>query len=103
MREQVKAAGLRFEVYLPPDLASWLLDKVERGVFSDPSEAVFVLLGEQRDLEPHADLRQQVLHRSIQAAADDPRPGIPLEDVLRDLDQEMTTSSPEPATWSRQA
>jgi hypothetical protein len=41
--------GLRFGTYLPPNLAGWLLDLIERGVFTDPSEAVFVILGEHRD------------------------------------------------------
>jgi hypothetical protein len=44
-------------------------------VFSDPGEAVFVMLGEDRDLEPHADLREELLRRTLQAAMEDPRPG----------------------------
>jgi hypothetical protein len=39
LREQARAGGLRFEAYLPPDLAEWLLDQIGRGVFVDPSEA----------------------------------------------------------------
>lgn len=46
LRDQAEAGGLRFEVYLPSDLATWLLDKIARGVFADPSEAVFIMLGE---------------------------------------------------------
>jgi len=37
---------LRFEAYLPPQLAEWLLERIEKGVFLDPREAVFVLLDE---------------------------------------------------------
>jgi len=74
LRQQAGKGGLRFEAYLPPDLAEWLLDLIERGVFADPSEAVFVILGEHRDLEPHADLRRELLSRSCQAAIDDPPP-----------------------------
>ena len=59
LREQACKGGLRFEVFLPPGLAEWVLDFVERGVFVDPSEAVFVILGEHRDLEPHGDLRTE--------------------------------------------
>jgi hypothetical protein len=33
LREQAGKGGLRFEAYLPPDLAEWLLDLIERGVF----------------------------------------------------------------------
>jgi antitoxin ParD1/3/4 len=57
LREQASKGGLRFEVFLPSGLAEWVLDFVERGVFTDPSEAVFVILGEHQELEPHADLR----------------------------------------------
>src|ERR1019366_7342507 len=76
LKEQARNGGLRFEAYLPLDLATWVLDFVERGVFVDPSEAVFVILGEHKDLEPHADLRDELLRRSVQAAIDDPRPPI---------------------------
>ena len=75
LREQARKGGLRFEVYLPPSLAEWLLDLVEKGLFTDPGEAVFVILGEHKDLEPHADLREEILRRTLQAAMDDPRPG----------------------------
>ena len=65
LQEQARKGGLRFEVFLPPGLAEWVLDFVERGVFVDPSEAVFVILGEHRDLEPHDDLRTEILKRSL--------------------------------------
>ena len=83
LRDQAAKGGLRFEAYLPPSLALWLLDRIERGKFLDPSEAVFVILGEHEELEPHADLRRELFKRSIQAAADDPRPGIPAEEVRK--------------------
>lgn len=66
LRNQVNEGGLRFEAYLPPSLALWLLDRIEQGKFLDPSEAVFVILGEHKELEPHADLRRELLKRSIQ-------------------------------------
>ena len=69
LRNQVAEGGLRFEAYLPPSLALWLLDLIEQDTFLDPSEAVFVILGEHKELEPHADLRRELLKRSIQAAA----------------------------------
>src|SRR5208337_1519420 len=77
LKEKVQNGGLRFEAYLPPGLAEWLLGLIERGVFVDPSEAVFVILGEHKDLEPHADLRTEILRRSLEAAINDPRPPIP--------------------------
>lgn len=103
LREQARAGGLRFEAYLPSGLAEWLLDQVERGVFVDPSEAVFVMLTEQQDLEPHADLREEVLRRSCQAAMDDPRPPIPHEEAVERMRRWATEPRPEPAVWRKGA
>jgi antitoxin ParD1/3/4 len=100
LREQAKAGGLRFSVYLPPGLADWLLGLVEKGTFLDPSEAVFVMLQEAQELEPHHDLRRELLIRMLKAAEDDPRPGIPLDEVFRQLKEERA-SSPEPAVWEK--
>ena len=97
--ERAKAGGLRFQAYLPPDLATWLLEKVARGDFADPSEAVFVILGEHEDLELHVDLRREAFRRKIQASMDDPRPGIPAEDVIRRLRERLAAPLPEPAIW----
>lgn len=101
LRDQAAQGGLRFEAYLPPALALWLLDRIEQRKFLDPSEAVFVILGEHEDLEPHADLRQELFKRSIQAAADDPRPGIPAEEVMEHLLELRTEPRPEPARWEK--
>ena len=101
LRAQADAGALSFDVYLPPSLAAWILDKIERGVFTDPSEAVFVLLGERRDLEPHADLRAAVLNRYIQAAVDGPRPLVPIEEVRRTLRDMSAAPRTEPAVWPR--
>ena|SRR5208282_5671942 len=101
LREQARAGGLRFEAYLPPDLAEWLLDQVERGVFVDPGEAVFVMLTEQHDLEPHADLREEILRRSCQAAMDDPRPRISHDEIKAWLQRLVETPRTEPAVWRK--
>jgi antitoxin ParD1/3/4 len=101
LREQAGKGGLRFEAYLPPDLAEWLLDLIERGVFADPSEAVFVILGEHRDLEPHADLRRELLSRSLKVAIDDPRPSLSGEEVERHLRELCDTPLPEAAVWRK--
>jgi len=99
LREQARKGGLRFEVYLPPSLAEWLLDFVERGVFTDPSEAVFVILGEHKDLEPHADLRKENLRRSLDAAINDPRAPIPGKEAMASIAKGMAEPRPEPAVW----
>ncbi len=99
LREQARKGGLRFEVYLPSSLAGWLLDLVEAGVFTDPGEAVFAILGEHRDLEPHADLREEILRRTPQAATDDPRPGFTAGEVNERIGKLMSEPRAEPAVW----
>ena len=103
LRNQVAEGGLRFEAYLPPSLALWLLDRIEGGKYLDPSEAVFVILGEHEELEPHADLRQELFKRSIQAAANDPRPGISGEEMIKRLHELSAEPQPEPATWEKRS
>jgi hypothetical protein len=99
LQEQAEKGGLSFSAYLPPGLAGWLLGLVEKGIFHDPSEAVFVMLGEHRDLEPHADLRRELLSRSLQAAMDDPRPAIPSEVIFKELRKIRVL--PEAAVWEK--
>ena len=101
LRDQAGKGGLRFEAYLPPDLAEWLLDLIEHGVFANPSEAVFVILGEHRDLEPHADLRRELLSRSCQAAIDDPRSSRSGDEVEKHLHELFDTPLPESAVWRK--
>ena len=99
LRDRAAVGGLKFEAYLPPDLAEWLLDRIQQGKFIDPSEATFVLLGKARDLEPHADLRNELLKRCIQAAIDDPRPAVAAEEVWQRLEEKFKNPLPEPAKW----
>ena len=94
---------MKFEAYLPPSLALWLLDLIEQGKFLDPSEGVFVILGEHKELEPHADLRRELLKRSIEAAADDPRPGISGEELKTLLREKRKAPLPEPARWEKRS
>lgn len=103
LRAQAAEGGLRFEAYLPPALATWLLDQIARGMFVDPSEAVFVMLGEQHELEPHADLREEILRRTCHAAMDDPHPGFPLEEVTARWRARTAEPRPEPACWKSDA
>jgi antitoxin ParD1/3/4 len=101
LRQKAGKGGLRFEAYLPPDLAEWLLGLIERGVFADPSEAVLVILGEHRDLEPHADLRRELLSRSLKVAIDDPRPSLSGEEVEKHLRELLDRPMPEAAVWRK--
>lgn len=101
LREQASKGGLRFEAHLPPGLAEWLLDQIEHGVFADPSEAVFVILGEHRELEPHADLRRELLSRSLQAGIDDPRPSLSGDEMERHLRELIDAPIAEAAVWRK--
>ena len=103
LRDQARNGGLRFEAYLPPGLADWLLARIERGALRDPSEAAFVMLGEQAELESHDDLRRELLRRSLQTAIDDPRPGIPAEEVFERLREKFESPIPERAVWRRES
>ena len=61
LREQASKGGLKFEVFLTSDLAEWVLNLVAKDVFTDPSDAVFLLMQEQQELAGHADLRKKGL------------------------------------------
>jgi hypothetical protein len=99
LKAQAAAGGLRFAAYLPPDLAVWLLGLVEKGVFMDPSEAVFVMLGEQQNLDAYPDLRRELLQRTVDAAANDPRPAVPAETFFAELRARLAAPRPLPAVW----
>jgi antitoxin ParD1/3/4 len=99
LREQARAGGLRFDAYLPPALADWLLAHVERGTFRDPSEAVFVILGEHEELEPHGDLRRELLKRSLDEAMKGPF--ITSEELRAHLDEKLNAPAPAAAVWRK--
>ena len=99
IRDEVRAGGLRFEAYLPGRLADWLLEHVESGHFADPAEAMFVMVSLFRDLEPHQDLRDELLRRKLQAAIDDPRPAKPASEVFDALERRYAEPPPRPARW----
>src|SRR3546814_16400522 len=46
-------------------MADWLLAQVERGHFVDPSEAVFAIVQNFIEMEPHRDLRDELLRRIL--------------------------------------
>lgn len=101
LREGAGNGGLQFQAYLPPAIALWLLDHIAKGTFRDPSEAVFILFNEAKELEPHTDLRQELLKRMILQSADDPRPGIPAEELMARFEVMRGKPKPQPAVWKR--
>ncbi|MET0375722.1 MAG: CopG family transcriptional regulator [Rhizorhabdus sp.] len=101
LRDQARAGGLRFEAYLPPDLADWLLERIETGRFADPSGAVFAIVGEFREFEPHHDLRGELLRRRLEAADADLASARSADEVFDDLQRELAKPLPEPARWQK--
>lgn len=99
LKQQAREGGLRFEAFLTSELAVWVLELIEQGVFTSPSEAVWVLLGESRDFREHPDMRRELLKRGIRASIDDPRPSIPHEEVLKTLREHIARHRLEPAEW----
>ena len=98
-RDEARAGGVRFDAYLPGRLADWLLEQVESGHFADPAEAVFVMVSLFHDLEPHQDLRDELLRRKLQTARDDPRPAKPASEVFDALERRYAEPLPPPARW----
>ena len=107
LRDQARAGGLRFEAYLPGELADWLLERVERGMFVDPSEAVFAIVRNFIDMEPHRDLRDERLRRildeSIASSLEDMKADRThdLDEVFDELRQEMAKPRPGAAHWQK--
>jgi len=101
LREQARAGGLRFEAYLPGSMADWLLAQIERGRFADPSEAVFLIVQNFIEMEPHRDLQDELLRRILQARIDDPRPGIPHDEACARIDRLLAEPRPDPARWEK--
>ncbi|MBN2629016.1 MAG: hypothetical protein JXR75_00585 [Rhodobacteraceae bacterium] len=99
IRDAASDGGLRFQAYLPPALALWLLDRIENGIFVDPSEAVFVLFEQARELEPHVDLQQDLLRRQISRAINDPRPSISADELQARFKAAREKPRPDPAVW----
>lgn len=103
LREQARAGGLRFEAYLPGDMADWLLAQVEQGHFVDPSEAVFAIVWNFMDLEPHKDLRSELLRRTLERSLEEVQAGRvhDAEEVFAELERKMAQPRPEAARWEK--
>ncbi|ARR57740.1 CopG family transcriptional regulator (plasmid) [Rhizorhabdus wittichii DC-6] len=101
LREQARAGGLRFEAYLPPALADWMLERIEAGMFADPSEAVFAIVRTYSELEPHRDLRDELLGRMLDASAAELESARPADEVFAKLHRELAGPRPEPARWQK--
>jgi antitoxin ParD1/3/4 len=85
IRAHILARGMTFKVFLPESLANWLRKKIRAGVFHDPAEAAFVAFQDLHELDRHPQARRKPLRAMLQAAIEDPRPGIPAEKVAAKL------------------
>jgi len=98
LKKQASTGGLGFEAYLTPDLAVWVLDMVERGIYLDPSEAIFVLMGQAKDIAPHDDIKREILSRRLEAAENGS--SYTPEEVRQHLEETKKTRT-DPAIWEK--
>lgn len=98
IRANVRARGMTFEVFLPDSMADWLRAKIAAGVFTSPGEAAFVAFQDLQELNHHPAARQALLTAMIEASVNDPRPGIPIEEVraqfLAQMREDANTKPP---------
>jgi hypothetical protein len=73
LRQQAGKGGLRFEAYLPPDLAEWLLSLIERGVATLNRTPTFAANCSAARFKPRSTIRAL------------PSPAMKWEKHLRDL------------------
>jgi antitoxin ParD1/3/4 len=103
VRRQAAAGGLKFEAYLPPRLAEWVISLVEQEVFHSPAEAVFVAMQSFRELEDHPEVKQALLASMIQKGIDSMEEGggMPTEEVMARLRKKLEGPRAEPAVWDK--
>ena len=77
----IRARGMTFEVFLPESLAQWLRSKIAAGKFKSPTEAAFIAFQDLVELDRHPAVRKALLTAMIEASINDPRPGIPIEEI----------------------
>lgn len=101
LRKQVRTGGLKFEAYLTPDLAEWILDMVENGTFIDPSAAVFEFMQQAHDIAPYDDLKGKILRRRLDQGIQDAEEGrtYTMEEVKEHLEQHEKERTA-PAVWT---
>ena len=103
VRRQAAEGGLRFEAYLPPGLAEWVISLVKQAVFHSPSEAAFVAMQSFQELEDHPDVKQELLARILQKGIDSMEEGggMSAEEVMARLRKTMEGPRAEPAVWDK--
>ncbi|WP_257538929.1 hypothetical protein [Sphingobium sp. CFD-1] len=80
-----------------------MLERIARGIFVDPSEAVFAIVRTYSELEPHCDLRDELLCRMLDASADELEWARPADEVFAELRRGLAAPRPKPARWAKVA
>lgn len=104
LKTQAAESGLRFDAFLVPSQATWILELVERGDFIDPAEAIFVLMQEVQELQQHPDVKLALLKKQLDEgiAQLDRGESISGDEVMANLKERVknyTQSSP--AYWDK--
>jgi antitoxin ParD1/3/4 len=84
----------RLSITLPADMARMIRAKVEEGRYASNSEVIREAL---RAWEEREELHQQRLAKiraALQEAIDDPRPSIPFDEVMRELEDRARRAKP---------
>ena len=102
-KKQVAEGGLQFAAYLPPKLALWVVELVEQGAFTSPSEAVFVAMQTYQELDRHPEVKKELLRQMLAAAVQEAEEGkcISHEDVIAELRDKARQEKLESAVWDR--
>lgn len=102
LRPQAAEHGLRFEGYLVPSVAEWVLAEVEQGHFRDPSEAMFIAMRVFMEMQAYPDLREELLRREIRKSLADEGPSLSGDEVLAKLHERMKRAGGrKPPMWSK--
>jgi hypothetical protein len=97
---QAASDGLRFEGYLPPPLATWILKKIAERVFPSPEAAILAIVSDHVQLDRLERLRQLMMERSLARSNGRPVPVQTLEDVAQEVVDEADRAGV-PAYWHR--
>lgn len=101
LREPASEGGLRFEAFLPPAQADWLLQWIEQGHFVDPAEAVSAIVQNFIDLELHRDLSNELCRRMLAQAAAELAHAYAGDDSPAKLDARYFRNYPAAARWEK--
>lgn len=102
LKDDAAKAGLNFEAHLASEDAVWALEAIEKGQFMTPAELVWVAVQQFIEMQAYPDLRRELLKRELQKAMDDPRPGIPAEEVFARLKAKAKERERQkPAQWEK--